>query len=1181
MLFNMNYFLRITFSTILLALTTFSALGQCDNFTATANNVVDATCFGAGTGSAVIQASNGTAPYQYTLELSGAVVAGPSMNNIFSGLISGNYTFIVTDAMNCVFEGNFQILQPADPQVFISGLGISYCQDGDPAFLIGTPQGGTFTGLGVVGNQFDPSIAGQGFHTVTYTYTDPNGCIYYAYQAVEVGLPTEFNFYLPDFFCQTDTSGYAINVSPAGGTLLGPGIADNGLFYPAQAGAGTHTLNYYYFDGTCFNIVDTELNVSFPLPIFGYSVSGMTTVSFIAPPGLDTYNWSFGDGSISSQPNPNYSYASTGSYAVCLTVTEDGCQGIYCDQLNLTSSTLIPEFDYTIFSTTIVFDDNSLGATSWYWDFGNGFTSTLENPIHNFVLEGVYEVCLTVSNGTDTLTNCQYINIVCPIPEADYFYATNGLVLNTSNISINGTEFLWDFGDGTTSYFFDPIHSYAYEGIYDVCLTAANNCGANQLCKEVWIVCPAPEVSFSYEADNYTISFTSNVSGASAMTWNFGDGISSNNPNPVHTFSEIDNYVVCLEAINDCGTTLECIDLFVDCLVPDAEFTYDASLLTVNFNSGDTNADSYLWNFGNMNYSTVENPSFTFDSAGTYTVCLETTNECGTDNHCEVFDLSCLPTAEFLFASADLTLFITSNTSQNATSFLWDFGNGVTSTDFTPIYTYDIEGSYDLCLTSSNDCGSITICEEVNIVCPLPVADFTYSIDDLVVSFTAINPQGLITYDFGDGVISNIPEIEHIYQAQGNFLVCMSSETECGIDSLCQEVIINCPPPNANFQYELDGSDITLSASNGPFQNYVWTLDGDTISLIEEPSITITIAAEYDFCLIIDNACGQSTVCQTIFIDPCLGFEIVDVLLTDPTCFDASNGVIEVILNPDYEDAQIVITGGSPQPGPGYGAGWYYITATNSQGCESSMDSVLLQSPDELIMTYVAENPDCIEGLLGSLTINGTGGIPPFSYSIDSGLNYTQTNVFNELGPNVYDIMVLDANGCVFSETFILEGSGDIDIVIIDITPDSNGSMGAIDITINGGVGPYNFEWSTGDVTEDINGLAAGSYTVLVTDSNGCQSIAEIVVPINSSTIDLEIGLDVYPIPAQNLVYIEAEEYQDLTYKLYDIKGNHIKTIKPVDILTSFDLSDIVTGVYALNVSNSHGLVGIKRIIKY
>jgi len=925
--------------------------------------------------------------------------------------------------------------------------------------------------------------------------------------------------------------------------------------------------------------------VDYPLPIYSYTVANQTVVSFTGPTGMDTYLWSFGDGTSSTQPNPNYAYSSTGSYSVCLTVTENGCQGIYCDMVNLTNSTLIPDFDYNVFSTTLVFDDNSLGATSWLWNFGDGYTSTDENPIHNFVLEGVYEVCLTVSNGADTLTTCQYINIVCPIPEADYFYATNGLTLNTSNISTNGTEFLWNFGDNTTSFFFDPIHTYAYEGVYDVCLTAANNCGANQLCKEVWIVCPTPEVAFTYEPDNYTINFNSTVLNASAYTWNFGDGITSNNPNPTHTFSSIDNYVVCLEAVNDCGTTLECIDLYVDCLVPSADFTYDSDLLTVTFNSNAVNADSYEWNFGGMNVSNEENPTFTFDSAGTYSVCLQTTNECGTDNSCEIFDLSCLPTSEFLQASSDLELFITSNTSSNASSFLWDFGDGNSSTDFTPFHTYEFEGTYQLCLTASNDCGDITTCETITIVCPIPDASFEYSINDLVVTFTAINPEGAITFDFGDGGSSTNPEEEHIYQSQGTFIVCMYSETNCGIDSLCQEIIINCPPPSAEFEYTVNGLQVLPSATEGPFQFYFWTLNGDTVTILPEPAISLLPAVSNEICLLINNACGQASFCETFFVDPCMDFELMEVNLSHPSCSEVNDGEIELIFTEDISSLNIVVLGLTENPpyGPddGYWGGYYNVEATNPFGCILNIDSLFLNAPEPLIATYLAENPDCMAGLPGSLTINVDGGTPPYIYSIDSGVNFISESVFTDITAGTYPIYILDENGCVVAEEFNLTGTGNLEIVVDSIMHGSDAPSGYIYITIENGVEPYSYQWSNGDITEDIDELWGGDYTLLVTDGNGCQSSETINVPIQLAIENINEGIRVFPIPTSSILNIQSEEIQEFDIQILNNEGKLISSFISRSNDSAIDISDLSNGIYILRVLKDSEMIYQEKVIKF
>ncbi|MGM0530862.1 MAG: PKD domain-containing protein [Bacteroidota bacterium] len=203
----------------------------------------------------------------------------------------------------------------------------------------------------------------------------------------------------------------------------------------------------------------------------------------------DSWSWNFGDGNTSSEENPSHSYSSEGSYTVELTVSND------CDEDTETKTDYIevgnaPTADFRAEKrkiqpgTTVQFTDGSDGnPDSWSWDFGDGNSSSKENPFHTYFSEGSYTVELAVSNeyGEDTEKRTDYIKVgSAPTANfsADQTKIQPGTTIHfTDDSNGNPDSWNWDFGDGTTSNEENPSHNYSREGIYTVELTVSNEYG--------------------------------------------------------------------------------------------------------------------------------------------------------------------------------------------------------------------------------------------------------------------------------------------------------------------------------------------------------------------------------------------------------------------------------------------------------------------------------------------------------------------------------------------------------------------------------------------------------------------------------------------------------------------------------------------------------------------------------
>ena len=190
---------------------------------------------------------------------SGSGVSGNSFNPATAGVGTKTITYTYTDGNGCTNSATTNIVVNALTPVN-AGTYSQLCIDATPITLSGTPSGGTFSGTGVSGNSFDPTAAGIGTHTVTYTYTDANSCTNSATTDIDVtALPTvSAGSY--SALC-IDGADITLSGTPAGGSFSGTGVSGS-TFSPAVAGAGTQTITYTYTNGLCSNSATTDIVVN-------------------------------------------------------------------------------------------------------------------------------------------------------------------------------------------------------------------------------------------------------------------------------------------------------------------------------------------------------------------------------------------------------------------------------------------------------------------------------------------------------------------------------------------------------------------------------------------------------------------------------------------------------------------------------------------------------------------------------------------------------------------------------------------------------------------------------------------------------------------------------------------------------------------------------------------------------
>jgi PKD repeat protein len=321
-------------------------------------------------------------------------------------------------------------------------------------------------------------------------------------------------------------------------------------------------------------------------------------------------------------------------------------------------------------------------------------------------------------------------------PAAAFSYTDDHLDVVFNNTSSDNDGNIasqrWDFGDGTSSDQANPSHTYAAGGTFSVTLTVTDNCGdTDTRTRAVEIVPNNPPVAdFSSTANHLIVQFndTSNDSDGSIQSrqWDFGDGASSDQTNPSHTYDASGTYSARLTITDDDGDqdTLTIEITVVANVAPTARFSYTTDISYVQFNDESTDSDgtiaSHQWDFGDGFTSVEAAPSHTYASSGSFTVALTVTDDDGAthaDTQSVAVDAPLIPAAipDFTFTVNGLSVAFTDNSTGMVTSYQWDFGDGATSVEAAPSHTYAQAGTYTVGLSVSNAAGSNTATQEVTV----------------------------------------------------------------------------------------------------------------------------------------------------------------------------------------------------------------------------------------------------------------------------------------------------------------------------------------------------------------------------------------------------------------------------------------------------------------------------------
>jgi PKD repeat protein len=597
---------------------------------------------------------------------------------------------------------------------------------------------------------------------------------------------------------------------------------------------------------------------------------------------ISEWAWDFGDGTTSNAQNPTKAWSTQGSNLVRLTVrnafgsTKAEARILVAQKpedikVDFSFTVRTPAVPGTISAgDSVEFQDHSTGGpTSWEWDFGDGTTAAVGPTfVHIFRDAGRFDVTLRVRNAKSEarLTKTVRVERAPAAPEAKIAQPDGNTAIEVgrrlrfvSGTTGNVDRLRWDWGDGTTSEGASAEKAWTEAKAYRVTLTATNDVGSTTASITVTVtaappgpIIPAfrPEPGGSADTPAQVgepVLFVNQSRGEGSFQWDFGDGGSSGDTQPHHTYTSPGRYSVVLTMTSGERVQRYARDVFVvkdEAELPVADFTFSPASPTtgapVQFQDRSTNAVTWLWNFGDGTPRlNAQNPSKAFAQAGTYNVTLTVTNQAG-DRASKSVAVTVTPgqipppNAAFAIRATDvvagkqITFEDTTEAPRPLTTPVFSFPTGQVSPQAgqrSVQYIFANPGTYDVGMSvcwveDPKNCGTTTTRIVVSEAVERPVASFVVS---------------------GEGVISDPPPARIVTGRPVTF-----TSTSTGAPDEYTWSITGLAAPNKQAVVTIPGFDrpgrvsVTLTVANAAGQSQPTTVEYEVVDATITPSFTAT-----------------------------------------------------------------------------------------------------------------------------------------------------------------------------------------------------------------------------------------------------------------------------------------------------------------------------------------------------
>lgn len=763
---------------------------------------------------------------------------------------------------------------------------------------------------------------------------------------------------------------------------------------------------------------------------------------------------------------------------------------------------------------------------------------------------------------SSTITDFMVPDNVCP-----------GTPITPQNVSTCAHSYNWSIngpGLNLNFYTFEPTFALPFPGNYTVSLNTYDANGyylgnaykyINALGVFPYIgnsndsICPGESVQFYSNSNFESQTNAYNVS----YVFDFGDGSTDSvfapYYNSSHIFANLGTYPVTMTVYSDCGTSV--FDTLIHVLnnIPaTAQLNLDYYFQNgvcpgteVMFNAPIGQNANYLINYGDG--TSGSSFSHVYNTFGTYTPTITVQNGCGNSATAASQPVSVMQMPYYVgtpqisvnggteAGNVHCPMTPLHFTSSHAQSYLWQFGDGSTSTLENPTHAYAAPGSYAVTLKLTDGCGNFTtINTQVMITTDLPVTDASI---DQIPSQTCVgepfyyritNPgiytqSGSIVWNFGDGTTSQEPQGYHTYNTAGLYTVQVTITNGCGNDTTLTAQVNAGPSvaPNVMFMSPQSsycpGDDVLLVAMPYSSANTItWNLgNGDVIPVtdsiaVNEEGFTMvyhygtysySAAGTYTTTATVTNICGVSST-QTITLNISSGSAIEEagffmegddyVCLNEAVIFKGFGGSDFYWDFGDGSGFQYSSTTLEPVYHTYSSPGSYNVRMIAKNNCGDTMlvsKSILIPDSQMNIVTNSID-ANCLQSN-GTAIAYVIGPNAPYSYTWSNG---ETSNVATDIPAGIYVVNVTDSKGCTSFAIATVSDEEAPTIAVSNVVSVScfGEDNGAIDITPIGNTSGIMYEWSNGETSQDISGLVAGPYEVVATNGQGCVSVASVQV---------------------------------------------------------------------------------------
>jgi PKD repeat protein len=1056
-------------------------------------NSTNVSCFNGNNGVATANVVGGTMPYTYSWSPSGG--SGSTASN----LVAGTYTVTITDANGCLANNSIVITQPS-PLVATTTSTNETCTNLNNGTATVIPSGGTapytyvWSPSGGTGSTATNLAAGN----YSVTVTDNLGCQIINSVVITEPLPLLVSANQMNVSCFGGNDGVAVAI-PSGGTpnytysWSPSGSTSN---QAQNLTAGNHTVTVTDANGCQNNFTVTitqptqltaTLTPTSPT-CYGYANGG---VSAAVAGGTAPYSYLWMPGNYTTQ---NVSNLVAGTYTVFISDT-NGC--LYTNsvvvtnpaQIVLVTSSQNASCGLPNGEAYVTITSGGVSPFTYLWSPTGGTADTAIG-----LYSGIYVVVVTDANGctasaVGTINDAaapvilfsSSINVTCNA-------GSDGSASVTLLGGVGPFTYLWSPSGDTL-----PSATGLSAGTHYITVTGSNGCSssASTIITEPTAlsatVATTPVSCFSGSngtatisafggTPNYTFTWLSSGTTGSSIA-NLSAGLDS-----VRVTDDNGCILVTYFTVNQPNAALNSIlsSTPVSCF---GGFNGTVSAVS----SGGTPPYSYNWMPGNLSGASLSNLP-----AGTYTVTVTDIKSCPFAASVTVTE----PTIISLITSsinancgqADGQATVVASGGTGTYSYSWSPFGGTNSTA-----TGLVAGNYSVTVTDSNGCSSIGTVT-VNDT-PGPVASIfsttnvsCYGGSDGTATVGVSGGTSPFTYLWsplgGTGATATNLSVGFYTVVVTDSNGCQSTPTLTPLITQPNPILATVSTTNVSCFGGNDGT-ATINAFGGtPSYTFTWLTTGATGSSISNLSAGLDSVRVTD-----DNGC-ISIFPYTITQPAVLTANIISS--TNVSCFGGSNGTatVSVAGGTPFYSYQWLPTGGNNATATGLSAGNYTVNITDSKGCLTSTNIIITEPAIALSATSSTSPNSCFGGSNGTATVTPSGGTPNYFYSWSPIGGTSQTATGLPIGN--YVVTVTDLNNCTTYTSVTISQPTAIQGTLATINPSCGLPNGTITSQITGGTPPYSYLWSPGGaITSSINGLAAGNYSLQVTDAANCTFVLD------------------------------------------------------------------------------------------